>query len=277
LYSTYFNYDNNTNKSNYICIGKKIYINSINTVMKLYLKKKIIPIITIVLVVLLLSYIYFDFVKLKTIENLEEKPTIIGYIHVCEKGEWQKSYDLLIDSVKGYGLYDNTTEIRLGIIYDEDLIMDKRFDDPKIKIIYKGNSKEYERPTLLHMKKSSNSDPPGTLYYYLHTKGIRWFGTKEEDGVVEWIKSMLYWNIQKWKDAVEILKTYETYGCHYNNLHYVGNFWWATKEHILKLSDVIPDYYTAPEDWVLTNKDNMYCSHNCSNDFVLPYSLDMYS
>ena len=120
-------------------------------------------------------------------------------------------------------------------------------------------------------------DKLGTLYYYLHTKGIRHFGKKYEYSVVDWIESMLYWNIELWEEAVSKLQTYETYGCHYNNLHYAGNFWWSTAEHIKKLSDQIPDYYTAPEDWILTNKENIYCANNCGDDFVMPYDPEMYS
>ena len=224
---------------------------------------------------------------------------IIGYIHVYQKGEWKKSYDMLMSSIKESGLYENIKEIRLGVVSDDysdsrsnkrsesannpkitedysNLMQDERFNDKKIRIIYKGNAKEYERPTLLHMKKSSYEDDDNTLYFYLHTKGIRWYGTKHEPKVLEWIESMLDCNIKNWENVINILDEKETYGCNYNGGHYSGNFWWATAKHIQKLSDVIPEYYTAPEDWVLTNKDNMYCYKNCEDDFVVPYDPEMY-
>jgi len=202
---------------------------------------------------------------------------IIGYIHVCQKGEWRRSYDMLISKIKESGLYDNLTEIRLGVVSDDSsFIQDERFNDSKVKIIYTGNSDEYERPTLLHMKKSSDEDPDNTLYFYLHTKGLRWYGTKHEPKVLEWIESMLDCNIVNWKNAVNVLETSETYGCNYNGGHYSGNFWWATAKHVKKLPDTIPEYYTAPEDWVLMNKDSMYCYKNCEDDFVVPYDPEMY-
>jgi hypothetical protein len=90
--------------------------------------------------------------------------TIIGYIHVCQKGNWQKSYDILMDYIKKYGLYEKVKEIRVGVVNDEGaLIEDKRFEDPKIKIIYIGKSKNYERPTLLHIKQYSFIDETNTL------------------------------------------------------------------------------------------------------------------
>ena len=135
--------------------------------------------------------------------------TIIGYIHVCQKGNWQKSYDILMNAIKKDGLYEKVKEIRVGVVNDEGrLIEDKRFEDPKIKIIYIGKSKNYERPTLLHMKQYSFIDSPDTLYFYLHTKGIRHFGTKNEPIVLKWMKDMLYWNIQLWKKAVDTIRNY---------------------------------------------------------------------
>jgi len=214
-------------------------------------------------------------VKTETFDS--NNKNIIGYIHVCQKGEWKRSYDMLISSIKNSGLYDNLTEIRLGVVSeDSNMIPDERFKDPKIKIVYTGNSDEYERPTLLNMKKRSNEDPENTLYFYLHTKGLRWYGTKHEDKVLEWINSMLDCNIVNWENAVNILNTYETYGCNYNGGHYSGNFWWATAKHIQKLPDTIPEYYTAPEDWVLMNKDGLYCNKNCEDNFVSPYDPEMY-
>lgn len=182
---------------------------------------------------------------------------IIGYIHVCQKGEWKKSFSMLIDNIKKYGLYDNTTEIRLGVVNDNSsVIHDDILNDPKFKIVIIGKSEEYERPTLLHMRKMSEIDDEKTLYFYLHTKGISHFGTEKELPVIDWINLMLYWNIENWKLAIEKLQTYDTYGCNDTKRHYSGNFWWAKREHILKLPKTIGPRYIAPEDWVQTVRDN---------------------
>jgi len=227
--------------------------------------------------ILLLSIVH-DFIR--TIHGKPEysKPNIIGYIHVCQKGGWKKSFRLLMKYLKQYGLYDNVKEIRIGVINDTGiLIQDEILNDEKIRIVYVGKSEEYERPTLLHMKQSSYTDDSNTLYFYLHTKGIKHFDTKFENVVVNWIEDMLYWNIQLWENAIETLRNYETYGCNYNGYHYAGNFWWANVQHLQKLPQTIPDGYTAPEDWILTNKDNLYCVHNCGDNFVDPYPQELYS
>jgi len=57
---------------------------------------------------------------------------IIGYIHVCQKGEWERSYDLLMESVRSSGLYEEADEIRIGVVNKKGiLIPNERFKDRK--------------------------------------------------------------------------------------------------------------------------------------------------
>ena len=204
---------------------------------------------------------------------------IIVYLHVCQKKTWLKSYDLLMQSIKKYGLYDEVKEIRIGVVNDTGkLIKNERFDDPKIKIIYVGKSVKYERPTLLHMKRSSYVDDKDTLYLYLHTKGIDHFGTPREKVVKKWITDMLYWNVKLWKRAVHALQTNDTYGSNYTKTpehHYSGNFWWATAKYVKKLPKSIESYYIAPEVWIGKSKTKkMYCANNCDPHFKMPYTKE---
>jgi hypothetical protein len=188
-----------------------------------------------------------------------QKRKIIGYIHICQKGDWKRSFKLLLDSIINYKLYENTCIIRLGIVNDEDKIIDDEIlKDEKFECLYFGKSTQYERPTLLHMRQKSETED-NTAYYYLHTKGITHFNTDKEPFVIDWINLMLYWNIECWELAYEKLLIYSTYGCNNTGYHYSGNFWWATNDHIKKLPTYIADYYTAPENWIQTIKNNKYC------------------
>jgi len=226
--------------------------------------KKIIPFkkYEVLLIIFLFILLFLFLLKKEGFNNTN----IIGYIHLCQKGEWKRSFNMLIESIKSSELYNNTNEIRIGVVNESGkLIEDEILHDKKFKIVYIGNDKEYERPTLLHMRNSK--DVETTLYYYLHTKGISHFNTVREEVVINWINNMLDCNIINWRNAVKILQKYETYGCNYNDAHYSGNFWWATKKHINSLPDFIEDYYTAPEDWVLKNKNNMYCYDNCGKNY----------
>jgi hypothetical protein len=203
---------------------------------------------------------------------------IIGYFHICQKEGWKRSFDLGYTSLKESGMYAASKQIRIGVISDDGYVEeDSRLNDPKFQIVYVGRSSEYERPTLLHMRKMSELDNNGTLYYYLHSKGIRHFGTEKEPVILKWLDQMFEGNFVKWREAVEILQTYETYGIHMIN-HYQGNFWWATRDHIKKLSKTIQDYYTAPEDWVLTNNDHAYCAWSCpgKGTYECPYPDGFY-
>lgn len=203
---------------------------------------------------------------------------IVGYIHVCQKEHWERSFDLLMTSLHFSGLYNRCHEIRIGVVNDTaTLVEDERLKDPKFTIVLIEKSQAYERPTLLHMKHMSDMDPEDTVYFYLHTKGLRHFGTQREDKVLKWIKNMLYWNVEQWEKAVQCLKTHEAYGINYTGNHYSGNFWWATRDHIRRLPDTIPAYYTAPEDWVCMDKTGLYCAHNGGADFDSSYMSGIYT
>lgn len=168
---------------------------------------------------------------------------------------------MLLDCVKKSKLYENTKVIRLGIVNDDGILIDDDIlHDAKFDIVYVGKSMEYERPTLLHMRKQSEEE--NANYFYLHTKGIRHFGSENEQQIIDWIHLMLYWNIEKWEMAVEKLNVYNTYGCNDVGGHYSGNFWWAKSSHIRKLPTTIDSYYTAPEDWVQTIRDKIYTVYN---------------
>jgi hypothetical protein len=185
---------------------------------------------------------------------------IVGYFHICQKGDWQRSFDLIFGDVLKHGLYALTSEIRIGVVSENAFVDDKRFHDPKFKIVYKGHASEYERPTLLNMRSRSETDADDTKYWYVHSKGLKHFGTPSEVNVIDWIKLMLYWNVEQHKLALQKLETFDTYGCNaIGTQHYSGNFWWSKAAHIKKLPVTIPGYYIAPEDWICTVKNKMCC------------------
>ena len=147
------------------------------------------------------------------------------------------------------------------------IIPDDAFNDSKLKIVCEGHSREYERPTLLHMKRAAAEfDGEDTRYFYFHTKGLRWFGTSQEPFVVDWINLLIYWNIDKWRDATKALDAFDTYGCNYYCKdaayppHYSGNFFWVTARHLNTLPPVIGGGYNDPEFWVCLTRPNAYNS-----------------
>ena len=187
--------------------------------------------------------------------------TII-YLHICQKGQWKRSFNMIFNKIKESGLYNNVNEIRCCILNDIGTVIDDIvLNDEKIKIIYLGHSDQYERATLLHMRNAN--DDINTKYLYCHTKGIQWFGTQLEDRVVDWINLLIYWNIERWRDVQ--LESYDTYGCNLyikDNefpLHYSGNFFWVRKTHLNKLNKTIGPEYYEPEFWLFNTTEYYTC------------------
>jgi hypothetical protein len=160
-----------------------------------------------------------------------------------------------MNAMRESGLYNAAKEIRLGVLSNGpvDLTL---LNDPKFRIICEGRPEEFERPTLLHMRRSAaESDHVETRYFYCHTKGVRWFGTPIEPFVMDWIKLLIYWNIEKWVNAEDIVYKYDTYGCNYHNTgqyppHYSGNFFWTNTHHLKILPEQIGPAYNDPEFWL---------------------------
>jgi len=183
-------------------------------------------------------------------------PSIVINIHICQKGLWTIPFDMIMSEIKSSGLYNECKEIRLGIVNDNGVVIDnKRFNDPKIKIISWGYSDNYERVTLHNMIKSSQLED--VQYLYCHTKGIKYFesnDTHTKNCVMDWIKLLIHFNIKKWITASQCLMKYDTYGCEFSRKpkkHYSGNFWWANSQYIRTLPKVIGNEYCDPEFWLL--------------------------
>jgi len=212
-------------------------------------------------------------------------PPIIGYFHVCMLPNWEKSFDMIFPKIVDSGLLSASEELRIGVLTPDgqspqSLDKENRLSQyPNMHIVYQGDVSEFERPTLTHMHDHAvYGGSPDTIYYYVHTKGITHFGLETEATVTEWIHHLVDCNITNWRDAVRRLETHDTYGCSYNGMHYVGNMWFATSEHIRKLPREIPPDYIGPENWVLLNKDNVYCASNCDGKgFKEPYDIDLVS
>jgi hypothetical protein len=191
-------------------------------------------------------------------------PEIIGYIHVCQIGQWQITFDMIMNSIKESGLYNQVREIRVGVVNNEgNVIPDHRFNDPKIVIIGHGPTRLYERLTLHSMRQHSEID--NCQYWYAHTKGISHFenNSSKKEFVIDWIKLMIHWNFTCWKKASNNLLRHDAYGCEYTSnptRHFSGNFWWANSQYVRTLPSTIGPNYCDPEFWLLNRSENIVCN-----------------
>ena len=191
-------------------------------------------------------------------------PEIIGYIHVCQLGKWQITFDMIMNEIKSSGLYNQVKEIRVGVVNNEaNVIPDIRFNDPKIVIIGHGPTRLYERLTIHSMRKHSENE--NCQYWYAHTKGISYFenNSEKKDFVIDWIKLMIHWNFKNWRKASTSLLSNDAYGCEYTcnpTRHFSGNFWWANSQYVRTLPNMIGPNYCDPEFWILNRTENIICN-----------------
>jgi hypothetical protein len=196
-------------------------------------------------------------------ERILNFDSIVVYFHICQLGEWRRSFDIIWEALKESGLYDCIQTIRVGLAFDEEMEEDYRLLDKKISIVSKGKCREYERITLHHMKQASYVDSEMTRYVYLHTKGIKHWGTERDGYIKKWIDVMVQSVIYNWRWANTILLSLNArvYGSMYFSTsrsikpHYSGNFWWTTAQHIRELPMKIGEGYVDPEMWILATKN----------------------
>ena len=193
---------------------------------------------------------------------------IRGVIHMCQRGDWKRSLNMVLTEVETSGLLAASETIDLVILADgaPDIVN----VNPKITCIYAGHPDHYERPTLLHLRDLALVDTEDVAYWYMHTKGIRHWGRPGEENVEDWIRMMLYWNTTRWKKAVAMLdRGYDTYGCNLRTNprpHYSGNFWWARSSHLRTLPSKISPGYEDPEYWLLLVPAKTFEGYNSQMD-----------
>ena len=187
---------------------------------------------------------------------------IRGVVHICQLGEWRRSLSILMKSIVSSGLYDVSESIDFCVLSPREVPDDIQML-PKTSVRCVGTPALYERPTLLHLRNKAASDEDQVYYWYVHTKGLRWFGTEREQPVLDWIQLLLFWNVQQWKKAAaELDNGFDVYGCNQTNVpinHYSGNFWWATSSYLKTLPDTIGDGYNDPEFWIMRSNPKWSC------------------
>lgn len=203
------------------------------------------------------------------------------YIHVCCINNWSDVFSSLLYKIKDSGLYENITEIRCGILGDEDNIelFKNLFNDSKIIILYTSNNLNlYETCTINAIYEQSNVEEEFNVLY-IHTKGVRHNNTNP--CVIDWINYLCYFNIYQFEQCIDLLEQYDCIGVNLQKepvYHYSGNFWWAKSEYIKKLNKCIYTSYNAPEFWLTETNIGKYISlHNSNiNHYNERYSEDKY-
>jgi hypothetical protein len=181
------------------------------------------------------------------------------FYHVAQIGLGAFIYQQQIHRLYASGLIQAADYMHIGVNGDQEM-----FNVPeKAKVVYNTNWKE-ETETLISLKEFCDENPDYKVLYF-HTKGI----TRETLGVNAWRLMMEYFVIDKWKDCIDTLSSYDAVSCSLSSADpphsFVGNFWWANASYIQTL-----DYHflntenrTDREHWIGTGSTfNAKSFHN---------------
>lgn len=221
------------------------------------------------------------------------------YINIAVMGNANSVLDNLLDRINKSGLYDQCNLIHLVVNGDIKEIKSNLLQE---KYVIHNDMKDTSRcefPTLNLIWRHARDEALKILY--LHTKGVTRPGLLP---VSDWTDYMAYFNINRWKDRVQDLDTFDCSGVNLSGHHanitvdpqtwhlgaspkcYSGNFWWSNSSHIIKL----PDPYTwAPtqdyvrwrymcEMWLCQRSDGKYhCAwHSNANHYTERYPKELY-
>lgn len=129
---------------------------------------------------------------------------------------------------------------------------------------------ENEAPTHKHLFEFAKSNSEYKILY-LHTKGV---GKIINLCIEDWVHYMTYFLIEKWEKCTTLLDNNNTVGVDLStvfHLHYSGNFWWSTANHINNLVDplefkdlskypnAINSVRHAQEFWICSKYDKHIC------------------
>jgi hypothetical protein len=205
------------------------------------------------------------------------------YFHIAKIGNYAQICDEIFSTLKLSGIL-NDSKLYLSIVgVEPDLNYFNEYE-----IIYRNDDITVgEQPTLKIMYgdalKSNNDN-----FLYIHTKGVT---TPNNPCIDDWRNYMLYFNVIKYSDCVNVLKNYDTCGVDLRStpvLHYSGNFWWAKSNYIKTLMNindmkiVLTERHKA-EFWICSSKEGKHFSlwdcgidvyerhlyRYCKNNYVL--------
>lgn len=164
------------------------------------------------------------------------------------------------------GLMKETDYFHIGVNGNQEMF----YTPPKAKVVYNQNWKE-ETETMIALKDFAYENPDYKILYF-HMKGAS-KGTLVSNA---WRLMMEHFVIDKWKECVYELNTYDCIGANLNPVgetlwcdgtttkpvegtyNFTGNFWWANSKHIQTLDHkfLCSDYRIDRELWIGSNPNS---------------------
>ena len=184
-----------------------------------------------------------------------KKKNIYGVYFICCIGNYYRVVKKQIRKLIISGLYIKTDKILCFIckVQDDILLFLNKYN--KIKIISTDDNL-FEKFAINNYKNYLSGD---YYLYYFHSKSV----SRTEKNYHDWRRILDYFTLTKWRLSIELLEYYDCVGinlCNFPKIHFSGNYWWTTSEHLNKLKQIEDDYYLSPEMYLCSYpKTNKIC------------------
>jgi len=157
-----------------------------------------------------------------------------AFFHIAKINNYQSVVQEIFKAFIDSGLIEELEALNLVILGPSAIFLPHR---PKINILFEDDDLTLgEAKTLGLLKEYAGSCGSDANILYVHTKGVLSGGLNA--CIDDWRKLMIYFNIEKWKEATQALIENDTCGVDLRSepaLHYSGNFWWAKSDYIQTL------------------------------------------
>lgn len=204
---------------------------------------------------------------------------IAVFYHIYQFGPWEQIFNEHWDLLIKNNLIDVSDFTFFGI----NGIQVFNTGHPRVFGNMNPNPQMEESDTLKALYFFCKENPDYKVLYF-HTKGV----TKYSKKTTDWRNMMNYFCIEKWRNCVKLLNTYDAVGCNLQDYdddgvlrpHFSGNFWWANAKYIntLDYSWLNSSNRFAREFWIGTGNGNLYEIHKSNvNHYDELYPRELYS
>jgi hypothetical protein len=185
---------------------------------------------------------------------------IVYFYHIYADGMWEEPvtehFKALIDS----DLYSNLKQFNVGLVGSlENRLKIKNFINNynfKVNICNESDS-GWEQETLDSLHDFCKNDKEKNYIVYTHSKTA----TNNSDLHVRWRKTMVYYNIIKWRECFLLLEDkVSAVGCYYLKMteklsdemdgFFGGNFWWTHSQYLKDFPEVTRTSRYDAEGWI---------------------------
>ncbi|MCL1950195.1 MAG: hypothetical protein FWF59_10730 [Turicibacter sp.] len=170
--------------------------------------------------------------------------------HIAVMGGYYNIVKEQLDLLRETGLMDACSQLTVSIVgkFNRELysLLSTNPYYKKMRVSSTPYLQECEFPSIRAVQRIA-AENPGAQILYMHTKGAshgvatsvnsRWTPTQVKN-LVQWRKFLEYHTINKWRDCVKYLDSYDACGTDWGSVngrtdfHFSGNFWWANATYI---------------------------------------------